>query len=375
MTTRTVDFNSTAYAKTKSFIAKENVASIARAKESRKQVSVPPSGVKSSWTPQKQELNEKLFEERKELVGNWFDRWSDPQRRTVLDILVSKCKQPQLQYIFSLLDAHIPVTHVDFTRKLPRVITVYIFSYLDPRSLCRCAQVCWYWKYLSELDEIWMPKCLKFNWVLPFVPSPFEHGVWKRHYLESVKGLQYSPPSVTFQSISRETERKSQSLTNLSSTKKAMKKGSSTDLPPWKGTDNKPNEIIRKASREGPLIGCRRCHMSTHTNDDEHSHPENIKKTSTMPKTKPRIRPALASFAPEAESTSTKLDSRTGRPDWAVQSTISPVTAKRPPPPVVRPSAEALGKRREARHPPSQDLFPTQPWARPPDYDSDENSI
>ncbi|EDO36656.1 predicted protein, partial [Nematostella vectensis] len=79
-----------------------------------------------------------------------FDRWTDAQRRTILDIIIPKCKQHQLQHVFSLLDERIPVTHVDFTRKLPRVITVYIFSFLDPRSLCRCSQVCWYWRYLAE---------------------------------------------------------------------------------------------------------------------------------------------------------------------------------------------------------------------------------
>lgn len=111
-------------------------------------------------------------------------------------MLVGKCRYSQLQYAFSLVDDKIPITHVDFTRRLPRVVSVYIFSFLDPRSLCRCAQVCWYWKFLSELDQIWLPKCLKFGWLLSFVPSPFEHGVWKRHYLESVRGLQYIRPKV-----------------------------------------------------------------------------------------------------------------------------------------------------------------------------------
>ena len=118
------------------------------------------------------------------------------QRKLVLEILISKCKNSQLQYTFSLVDEKIPITHVDFTRKLPRVISIYIMSFLDPRSLCRCAQVCWFWKYLSELDQIWMPKCFKFGWILPFVPTPFEQGVWKRHYLECVKGLQYVRPKV-----------------------------------------------------------------------------------------------------------------------------------------------------------------------------------
>jgi hypothetical protein len=39
-------------------------------------------------------------------------------------------------------------------------------------------------------------------------------------------------------------------------------------------------------------LSFRRCHMSTHANEDEHVHPEHIKKPSTTSKTKPRIRPA-----------------------------------------------------------------------------------
>lgn len=193
MSVRAVDFSSSAYAKTKSFKAKENVATASRIKRTPEH---SPSSVKSSWTPSKQDLNEKLFDERKELVSNWFDRWSDAQRKMVLEILISKCKNSQLQYTFSLIDEKIPITHVDFTRKLPCVITIYIMSYLDPRSLCRCAQVCWFWKYLSELDQIWMPKCFKFGWILPIMPTPFEQGVWKRHYLECVRGLQYVRPKV-----------------------------------------------------------------------------------------------------------------------------------------------------------------------------------
>jgi len=34
-----------------------------------------------------------------------------------------------------------PQEKYDFTKIFPRVLTLYIFSYLDPRTLCRCAQV------------------------------------------------------------------------------------------------------------------------------------------------------------------------------------------------------------------------------------------
>ena len=56
MSVRTIDFSSSAYAKTKSFKAKENNTTSSRIKEKNP----PPSGVKSSWTPLKQDLNEKV---------------------------------------------------------------------------------------------------------------------------------------------------------------------------------------------------------------------------------------------------------------------------------------------------------------------------
>lgn len=57
-------------------------------------------------------------------------------------------------------------------------------------------QVCWYWRYLTELDQLWMPKALKLGWYLTFTPSIYETGVWKRHYLENVRSLHYLPPKV-----------------------------------------------------------------------------------------------------------------------------------------------------------------------------------
>lgn len=41
-----------------------------------------------------------------------------------------------------------------------------------------------------------MPKCLRLGWCISFTPTPFEQGVWKRNYLETVQGLHISPPTV-----------------------------------------------------------------------------------------------------------------------------------------------------------------------------------
>ena len=59
MSVRTIDFTSSAYAKTKSFKAKENATSATKIKEKRTAEN-QLSGVKSSWTPLKQDLNEKV---------------------------------------------------------------------------------------------------------------------------------------------------------------------------------------------------------------------------------------------------------------------------------------------------------------------------
>ena len=61
MSVRAFDFTSSAYAKTKSFKAKENLASASKIKEKRNAENHLP-GVKSSWTPLKQDLNEKVID-------------------------------------------------------------------------------------------------------------------------------------------------------------------------------------------------------------------------------------------------------------------------------------------------------------------------
>lgn len=57
-------------------------------------------------------------------------------------------------------------------------------------------QVCWHWKYLTEVDQIWMPKCCRLGWVLTFSPSPYEAGVWKRLYIENIMALKCLTPKV-----------------------------------------------------------------------------------------------------------------------------------------------------------------------------------
>ena len=57
-------------------------------------------------------------------------------------------------------------------------------------------QVSWYWKNLTELDHVWMPKCIRLGWILPFSPGPYEQGTWKRLYIENIQALKCITPQV-----------------------------------------------------------------------------------------------------------------------------------------------------------------------------------
>ncbi|XP_055151806.1 F-box only protein 16 isoform X1 [Symphalangus syndactylus] len=212
----------------------------------------------STWTPlNHQLLNDRVFEERRALLGKWFDKWTDSQRRRILTGLLERCSLSQQKFCCRKLQEKIPAEALDFTTKLPRVLSLYIFSFLDPRSLCRCAQVCWHWKNLAELDQLWMLKCLRFNWYINFSPTPFEQGIWKKHYIQMVKELHVTKPKTPPKDgfvipdvqlvTSNSPEEKQSPLSAFRSSSSLRKKNNSGEkaLPPWRSSDKHPTDIIR----------------------------------------------------------------------------------------------------------------------------------
>ncbi|CAF0723675.1 unnamed protein product [Brachionus calyciflorus] len=212
----------------------------------------------STWTPLSDEKsNNKLYEERKQLFLKWFETWNENQRKHAIEEMLNLCKPKQLFFTRDTLNKISPVYHLDFTRILPRVICLYIFSFLDPRSLSRSAQVCWYWKMLVESDQLWMPKCLRFGWNLNYIPNSFESGIWKQFYIENIKALQYVP--VKKPSTPLATERSEINLEDLTYgkfgfnrfIKNAVKnsnrpiKITSLKQPPWKANNSNPNHFYR----------------------------------------------------------------------------------------------------------------------------------
>ncbi|KAG7244264.1 hypothetical protein INR49_004402 [Caranx melampygus] len=227
----------------------------------------------SAWTPLNHPVaNSKVFEERRTLLAKWFDRWSDRQRRAVLQDLVLSCSVEQLRFLSVSVSRQLPLQAADFTCLLPRALCLYLFSFLDPRSLCRCAQV--YTKSelalegIVELDQLWMPKCLRLGWCISFSPTILEQGVWKRHYIQTVQELRLSPrqavsslqhvvtPDVTVISSRCDDLLEPAVLTEERPASAAQQVGNSlrtgfmrekqpTALPPWRDADRHPRDTRR----------------------------------------------------------------------------------------------------------------------------------
>uniref|UniRef100_A0A8C6TSF9 F-box protein 16 n=1 Tax=Neogobius melanostomus TaxID=47308 RepID=A0A8C6TSF9_9GOBI len=124
---------------------------------------------RSAWTPLNHApSNSQIFEERRALLAKWFSRWTDGQRKTVLEDLMRSCSLDQLLLLISAA-VHSPVK--------PSGVTV-----------CR-AQVSWRWKDIVDLDQLWRVKCVRRGWYLDFSPNQFEASVWKRHYINTVELL------------------------------------------------------------------------------------------------------------------------------------------------------------------------------------------
>uniref|UniRef100_A0A3B4GZX3 F-box protein 16 n=1 Tax=Pundamilia nyererei TaxID=303518 RepID=A0A3B4GZX3_9CICH len=179
---------------------------------------------RSTWTPlNNPRANSKVTSAHTET----FDRWSDSQRKAVLQDFVLSCSVEQLRFLSLSVSRQLPLQAADFTCLLPRALSLYLFSFLDPRSLCRCAQVSWQWKSIVELDQLWMPKCLRLGWLLSSSPTPFEQGVWKRHYIQTVQELRLKIAAIS-----------------SSSTRLRQEKQPGAP-PPWRDSDRRPKDTLR----------------------------------------------------------------------------------------------------------------------------------
>ncbi|XP_071113963.1 epithelial cell-transforming sequence 2 oncogene-like [Haliotis cracherodii] len=204
----------------------------------------------SAWTPVVHKpSNEQIFKERRDLVSHWYDLWTDSQRKRFLDIIFHQCKRPQKKFVQDWFREYVPLQHLDFTSVLPRILSVYIFSFLEPKSLSRAAQVSWHWKFLSEQDEVWAGKCLKYGWFLPYTAADNEYGAWKRHYIACVQTLDYVSGSGmddlygTRSDGSRWQNKKKNIRTKPNRLDSSDSRRLMDVRPPWQGPDYKPQDL------------------------------------------------------------------------------------------------------------------------------------
>nr|XP_015200268.1 PREDICTED: F-box only protein 16 isoform X5 [Lepisosteus oculatus] len=348
----------------------------------------------STWTP----LNHQLSNDK-------FDKWTDSQRKQVLQDFFDKCSKVQLRFASKQLRNRIPEEALDFTTVLPRVLSLYVFSYLDPRSLCRCAQVSWHWKELTELDQLWMPKCLRLGWYINFTPTPFEQCVWKRHYIETVKELHISRPKTPtkdqfvvpeVKAISHEVPDLAVSCAKPVQTAPPSHKGGSTirkELPPWRGSDRHPTDTLRfnylenfdpieqahQAQRKGKGMTTNLCKRENRPKKTPSASTYKLQKAKSLMflsldmnasqrvQSRPNWATNKSEDYPVTKETAKRLAQTT---EWNAGMYPRPVRA-----PIPQMSEKGLkASQRTQRSSPTVPLFEVQPWKIPPsDQGSDED--
>ena len=222
-------------------------------KESEKYDTLKMRTYNSAWTPVVHKpSNEQIFHERRDLISHWFDLWNDSQRKRFFDMVFSQCRRSQYKFIQDYFQEKVPLQHLDFTTVLPAFLSLYIFTFLEPKSLCRAAQACWHWKFLTEQDVIWESKCLRLGWFLRYKPPDWEFGAWKRHFGGCVKTFDYSSSSdkemdarYGFRTVNMNLDKQ---FTKAKKSKSGRLSPNTSrrnmDVrPPWQGTSMKPHDL------------------------------------------------------------------------------------------------------------------------------------
>lgn len=87
-----------------------------------------------------------------------FAEWNNNDRLAALNALVTGdiCNLSQMRYLLSIVE---PQLQRDFISLLPKELSLYVLSFLDPWDLLRAAQTCRYWHILCEDNLLWREKC------------------------------------------------------------------------------------------------------------------------------------------------------------------------------------------------------------------------
>lgn len=120
-------------------------------------------------------LNESSFEnfnslnfyKQCNLVTNWFKDMNEENKNSLLSRFLEHCG-PNQNHLFSLkivqLHGDCAPNCCDMITFLPKMVSLKIFSYLDPVSLARCCQVSHLWNELANDSLLWKNFCFLSRW-------------------------------------------------------------------------------------------------------------------------------------------------------------------------------------------------------------------
>ncbi len=101
------------------------------------------------------------------LVTNWFKEMNEENKNSLLAMFLPHCG-PTQNHLFSLkivqLHGDCPDGCCDMISYLPKMLSLKIFSYLDPVSLARCCQVNHIWNELANDSLLWKRLCFLSRW-------------------------------------------------------------------------------------------------------------------------------------------------------------------------------------------------------------------
>ncbi|XP_072354649.1 F-box only protein 16 isoform X4 [Scyliorhinus torazame] len=246
--------------------------------------------------------------------------------------------------------------------------------------------VSWHWKDLAELDQLWMPKCLRLGWYISFTPTLYEQRIWKRHYIEMVRELNVTKPTipprdgfivVDVHPLPKDPADQKQLRTAAT---RSLPGKVQLELPPWRGSDRHPTDTVRfnyldncdpigEATKDGGGATPALARQARERKKQQSANYKMRKAKSLMFMSldfnlsqKRQVRPVWACQGPEADFVSKEeAKALTRSSDWNAGIRPAPV---RPAIPTMSERAQKASLRTQ-RSSPSCPLFESQPWNVP----------
>ncbi|XP_022782225.1 uncharacterized protein LOC111323186 [Stylophora pistillata] len=96
------------------------------------------------------------FKSQLSQIHQWLDEWPTYKRLELLSEVVKCCDEESLNFFAQCLTQRLRDT-TDLNC-VPDNVLLYVFSFLNVRSLCQSSQVCYRWRFLTNDSRLWKAK-------------------------------------------------------------------------------------------------------------------------------------------------------------------------------------------------------------------------